>query len=167
MPRNVLLCIDGSSCANYAFRWAAENFLRQDDHLILLHATRDFKNLEPLQQPGGSGSGSSSSSSSMKEWPAEAIHAYEQKVEEQARLLVQQYTASHLLGTNIKTEAIIQKGDPRQIVLDYVDKYKPVAVIMGSRGLGLLKRTVLGSVSDYILHNCDAPVIVIREVADK
>jgi nucleotide-binding universal stress UspA family protein len=32
-----------------------------------------------------------------------------------------------------------------------------------SRGLGLLKRSLLGSVSDYILHNSDAPVIVVRE----
>lgn len=48
MPRNVIICIDGSSCANFAFRWAAENFLRPDDHVVLLHATRDFKNLEPV-----------------------------------------------------------------------------------------------------------------------
>jgi hypothetical protein len=61
MPRNVIICIDGtfsvmahsldyagSSCANFAFRWACENFLRPDDHVVLLHASKDFRNLEPI-----------------------------------------------------------------------------------------------------------------------
>lgn len=56
LMRNVIICIDGSSCANYAFRWAAENFLRSDDHVVLLHATKDFKNLEPpMNEPGKKG----------------------------------------------------------------------------------------------------------------
>ena len=128
-----------------------ENFLRADDHVILIHATKDFKNLEP---PMGEGA--------KKEWPEEAIKAYEAKVEEQARILTTQYT-NHLLAENIKHEAHIVKGDPRTVILDMVEKYKPVAVILGSRGLGMIKRSFLGSVSDYILHNSSAPVIVVRE----
>ncbi len=50
--RNVIICIDGSSCANFAFRWACENFLRSDDHVVLLHATKDFRNLEPVVGEG-------------------------------------------------------------------------------------------------------------------
>ena len=118
------------------------------------------------------------------DWQPEAIRAYEEKVEEQARILTSQYT-NHLLSENIKTEAAIVKGDPRQIVLEYVEKYQPAAVVMGTRGLGLLKRytvcggvvlasagaqlfffhcsSLLGSVSDYVLHNSEAPVIVVRE----
>ncbi len=83
-------------------------------------------------------------------------------MEEQARILTSQYT-NHLLAENIKHEAAIVKGDPRSIILDYIEKYHPAAVVLGSRGLGLIKRSFLGSVSDYILHNSDAPVIVVRE----
>ncbi len=53
-----------------------------------------------------------------------------------------QYT-TQLLSENIKTEAVIVKGDPRQIVLEYGEKYRPAAIVMGTRGLGLLKRWVL------------------------
>jgi hypothetical protein len=33
---------------------------------------------------------------------------------------------------------------------------------MGSRGLGALKRTFLGSVSDYCVHHCECPVAIVR-----
>ncbi|KAI3647660.1 hypothetical protein MP228_007881 [Amoeboaphelidium protococcarum] len=154
MPRNILICIDGSSSANYAFRWGAENFLRPDDHIWLLHATRDYKSLD-LPIP-------TSDMQQKKEWSQEAIHEYEQKVQESAKQLVSQYT-NRLIADKMKCEAVIVKGDPRQVILEYIDKFKPAATVMGSRGLGLIKRSLLGSVSDYILHNSDFPVIIVRE----
>lgn len=32
---------------------------------------------------------------------------------------------------------------------------------MGTRGLSQLRRTVMGSVSDYVLHHTDKPVAVV------
>ena len=33
-------------------------------------------------------------------------------------------------------------------------------LVMGSRGLGMLRRTLMGSVSDYVLHHAHCPVAV-------
>nr|AYH91717.1 universal stress protein A-like protein protein [Pomacea canaliculata] len=35
-------------------------------------------------------------------------------------------------------------------------------VVVGSRGLGAVRRTILGSVSDYVVHHSKCPVIVVK-----
>ncbi|CAH1796163.1 unnamed protein product [Owenia fusiformis] len=34
-------------------------------------------------------------------------------------------------------------------------------ILLGSRGLGTVRRTILGSVSDYVLHHAHIPVLIV------
>lgn len=52
-------------------------------------------------------------------------------------------------------------GIPKHSILKAVDKYEANLVVMGSRGLGALSRAILGSVSDYVLHHVNVPVIIV------
>jgi len=36
-------------------------------------------------------------------------------------------------------------------------------IVMGTRGLGKVRRTIMGSVSDYVVHHAHCPVIVCRQ----
>ncbi|KAL2914179.1 hypothetical protein HK105_206270 [Polyrhizophydium stewartii] len=63
---------------------------------------------------------------------------------------------------NIHVRAIALRGDPREELLHKIEHLKADLVVMGSRGLGALSRTFLGSVSDYLTHNLKVPVIVTR-----
>ena len=35
-------------------------------------------------------------------------------------------------------------------------------IVMGTRGLGKIRRTIMGSVSDYVVHNAPCTVVVYR-----
>lgn len=39
-------------------------------------------------------------------------------------------------------------------------------IVMGTRGMGKVKRTFLGSVSDHVLHHSHVPVIICRHKDD-
>lgn len=40
-------------------------------------------------------------------------------------------------------------------------------IIVGTRGMGKLRRTFMGSVSDYILHHAHVPVLICRHESDE
>ncbi|CAH1780999.1 unnamed protein product [Owenia fusiformis] len=50
---------------------------------------------------------------------------------------------------------------PGQTICDFVTSLNADVVVMGSRGQGKARRTILGSVSDYVLHHANIPVLVI------
>ncbi len=56
------------------------------------------------------------------------------------------------------------RGDAREELVFKTDQLKPSMFVIGSRGLGAIKRAFLGSVSDYCVHHCKCPVIVPRPV---
>ena len=50
---------------------------------------------------------------------------------------------------------------PGEGICGAATEYKADLIIMGTRGLSTLRRTVLGSVSDYVLHHSHTPVAVV------
>ena len=51
-------------------------------------------------------------------------------------------------------------GPAGQGIIQAVEKSGSEMVIMGTRGLGKIKRTILGSVSDYVVHHTNVPVLI-------
>ena len=96
------------------------------------------------------------------EWTQDTVNQYQQRVEEQAHALAKQYT-NDLTAQNVVHEALILPGDARKVIVRECERIKPAALVIGSRGMGTIKRSLLGSVSDHCLHACDCPVIVVRE----
>jgi nucleotide-binding universal stress UspA family protein len=61
---------------------------------------------------------------------------------------------------NIKTA--VRSGDYAEEILDAAAEYKADMIVIGSRGLGVLKSKVLGSVSQKVLHHAACNVLVVR-----
>ncbi|KAK2186265.1 hypothetical protein NP493_207g01087 [Ridgeia piscesae] len=70
-------------------------------------------------------------------------------------------TANNVPSSDIITR--IERGlKPGHVIVEVIDDVNADLVIMGSRGLGTLRRTILGSVSDYVLHHSKVPVLVVH-----
>ena len=62
------------------------------------------------------------------------------------------------IGGKVKSVA----GKPGEVIVHVADEEKAEFIVCGSRGKGTLRRTLLGSISDYVLHHAHIPVVVCR-----
>ena len=61
---------------------------------------------------------------------------------------------------SIKTS--VRKGDYAEEILNAAKEFDADMIVIGSRGLGLLKSTVLGSPSQKVLHHASCSVVTVR-----
>ena len=52
---------------------------------------------------------------------------------------------------------------PGNTIVSAAEEEKAGMVVMGTRGMGKVRRTILGSVSDYVVHHASCPVVICRE----
>ncbi|KAK8684530.1 hypothetical protein V6N13_040553 [Hibiscus sabdariffa] len=57
----------------------------------------------------------------------------------------------------------VMEGDPRNVLCEAVDKHQASVLVVGSHGYGLMKRAVLGSVSDYCAHHAHCSVMIVKK----
>ncbi|KAG6670934.1 hypothetical protein I3843_Q027300, partial [Carya illinoinensis] len=55
-------------------------------------------------------------------------------------------------------------GDARKKICEAIDKIPLTCLVIGNRGLGKLKRAILGSASNYVVNNGSCPVTVVKQV---
>ena len=58
------------------------------------------------------------------------------------------------------TAIMANKLSIKETLIDYVNAASPDLFILGSRGLGAVKRVFVGSVSDYCMHHVECPVMI-------
>ncbi len=64
------------------------------------------------------------------------------------------------LSGKIRTES----GKPGEVVIKASKEENARLIVIGSRGLNAVQRTISGSVSDYVLHNASCPVVICRNM---
>lgn len=87
------------------------------------------------------------------------------KAQDDATKLVRDYQAAleRHFENKMPCEMIVGRGETRDEIVDYVESVKADLLVIGSRDLSTLKRTFIGSTSDYCVHHCHCPVIIVKQ----
>lgn len=75
--------------------------------------------------------------------------------------LITQYFSWYSL-LQISGEVVRLEGQPETSILAKAEEVQAAMIVMGSRGLGTIRRTILGSVSEYVLHHSHVPVMICK-----
>jgi len=132
-PRKIVICMDGGAQSEKAFRWTRDNFLRNGDEVVLVSVQPDQGKLE-------------------EKMDAKALE-YLTSFADELRTAIY---------NNCSCRAMVLFGKPGEVILGIVDHDTVDLLVMGSRGLGLFKRTLLGSVVDHCAAHTCVPILVVK-----
>lgn len=141
------MAIDGSDNADYALNWYLENVHKAGDMVIGVHCA-DYSKLQ--SQP-------LTLLSSDKSLITNFLETEEASVKKIAASF-----DSKVLKNKIDGKFIRINGDPGPGILEVCKNESASMIVMGSRGLGTVRRTLLGGVSSYVMYHASVPVIICR-----
>ncbi|CAH1441857.1 unnamed protein product [Lactuca virosa] len=64
--------------------------------------------------------------------------------------------------SKIKAETLILEGNPKEMICEAVEEMHFDLLVVGSRGLGAIKRALLGSISDFCAHHANCPILIVK-----
>ncbi|GJM87006.1 hypothetical protein PR202_ga02916 [Eleusine coracana subsp. coracana] len=153
--RTIAIGMDYSSSSKAAARWAADNLLKSGDRVVLVHVLSkgaDASHKELWKNTG-------SPLIPLPEFMEMNVQARYGVNPDKEVLEILQAAAN---SKKVEVVAKIYWGDAREKLCEAVDDLKVDAFVLGCRGLGPLKRALLGSVSNYVVNNATCPVTVVH-----
>jgi nucleotide-binding universal stress UspA family protein len=152
MINKILVATDASAASNRALNMAAQFAVQHDAELLIIHVIRDMQ--IPYE---------------IKEIPELETHTFESFND--AREKIMRMIAESVLKTArkkaekagaSKVQTAIGTGDPASSILGFARRRKVDMIVLGTRGLGKLKSTILGSVSRKITNNAETSCLIVR-----
>ncbi|KAK8628831.1 hypothetical protein V6N13_009412 [Hibiscus sabdariffa] len=158
----VIVGIDESDESFYALEWATNNLFNgivggEPNLVTLVHVHPPSKRygVAPSAIPAGPG---------VTALPSTGVVDSERRAEEQISAAVLS-RALEMCSNKVKAETLIVEGDPKDMLCEISEQMKVDLLIVGSRGLGRIKRAFLGSVSDYCAHHAKCPTLIVKPPA--
>jgi nucleotide-binding universal stress UspA family protein len=154
-PTTVLLAIDGSTEASLATEAAVEIAIKMRSELHLVYVRPD-PSLYPLYEGEDPLGGVQ-----YRDLQFEA-----EQIENESRRVAQGVLDTAVrkvqsLGGAVAQAHLMEGRAPREIVSLAEDSGIGL-IVMGSRGHGRVSRTLMGSVSDFVVRHAPCPVLVVR-----
>ena len=152
MINRILVATDASAASNRALEMAVQFAELHSAELLIVHVIRDMQIPFEIQE--------------IPELEFNKFEAFSDAREEVMRKVAEAVlrTAKEKAekGGAGKVETAIGTGDPATSLLAFAERRKVDMIVLGTRGLGKLKGTVLGSVSRKIANNAETSCLIVR-----
>ena len=139
--RKVVISVDHDG--EYVVDWALDNFIRPEDEVWVVHVFHT----ERLEKWAGS--------------PAvqDEIKSLNKKSEDSSKAFGAQM-ARICASRKVNAHLVIESGDPREVIAQHSRTAQ--VLIVGNRDHDAIRRAVVGSVSDHLIHCCPCNIIIVR-----
>ncbi|KAF3323507.1 universal stress protein A-like protein [Carex littledalei] len=148
----VVVAVDDSDISYYALSWAIDFIVanrRDDCELVVLHAQHP---IETFMYPVAAHAVYA---------PTLATDAVRKANEENSKRIMSK-AVNICKSKQVNALTAIAEGDPKDAICEAAEKLHANLLVVGSRGLGMIKRAFLGSVSDYLTHHARCPVLIVK-----
>ncbi|CAH8443727.1 unnamed protein product [Heterobilharzia americana] len=146
--RIVLMPIDGSGHSLRAFQWYLDNLRNENDELHFVLIIQPIFATPTIEL-------------AMASPPVtDIMQSVQENIEDGKRILKKYLLNANNLG--IVCQAFIHVGTKLgSLLVKISQEQKTNLIVMGTRGLGIIGRTILGSVTNYVLHHAKTPLVVV------
>ncbi|KAM0944187.1 putative universal stress protein A family [Dioscorea sansibarensis] len=154
--RNVGVAVDFSKGSQAALKWASEHLLRAGDRLVMIHSEGCFQKEQGVVHLWES---TGSPFIPLNEFDDPGItKRYGVKPDSATISILRQVAKQKGIEVVVK----IYWGDAGAKICEAVEEVPLRCLVIGSRGLGKVKRALLGSVSSYVVNRAPCPVTVVK-----
>ena len=147
MIEKILVASDGSDHAGHALKFAIESAVKWDAQLIVLSVIPPLRPIFP--DPDGF------YPTYIPQFEEELENAYKSILDEAVNTVAKEQP-------DIKVEARLEKGRPSDVIVEIAKAENVDLIVMGSRGLGGIAGSVLGSTSQAVVHSCTKPILIVK-----
>jgi nucleotide-binding universal stress UspA family protein len=148
-PTRILLATDGSREAELAFASAADLSEKTGSELHVIYV--GHMPLVGYEAPGAT------------TLDPDLWRRMQDGAEEEARTKLDEQLQRVRESGGEVAEAHTRLGRPDEEIVGLADELGVGLIVLGSRGLGPLRRALMGSVSDSVVRHAHCPVLVVRE----
>ncbi|XP_059309881.1 universal stress protein PHOS32 [Lycium ferocissimum] len=153
--RTIGIGMDYSATSKLALKWAIDNLIEEGDTIIIIHVVSskvDPTNKQLFEDTG-------SPLIPLDEFKEINVSKY-YGLDPDKEVLDMLDPVSKLKKVTVMSK--VYWGDAREKLCEAAQHLKLDTLVVGSRGLGVLKRVLLGSVSNYVVQNATCPVTVVK-----
>ena len=144
-PARIVVAVDGSRESDAAARIAAELSEPAGSELYVVHAGPTAH--LPYQYP----------------YLAENVESFYEQAKEEARKFLEGQAEKIRAETDAPVHTSLRIGSPEKEIVELADEVDAGLVVLGSRGLGGIRRAMMGGVSDSVVRHARCPVLVVRQ----